>query len=125
MCPLYFRYFPLPWEISYFQVNIIDNSGRRRNENHLVLTANCVFFNYRLIPNCVIKAKTVRNRVFIGDQVDDCKDLSGLFYLLAFQKVNIHIKLMMPYMIVTSHLEIFNTYFNNIVPWISVESIYV
>ncbi|KAI0209778.1 Actin-related protein 6 [Lamellibrachia satsuma] len=40
----------------------------------------------RLIPNCVIKAKTVRNRVFIGDQVDDCKDLSGLFYLLAFQK---------------------------------------
>ncbi|KAK2186743.1 hypothetical protein NP493_190g02000 [Ridgeia piscesae] len=46
----------------------------------------CADAEPRLIPNCVIKAKTVRNRVFIGDQVDDCKDLSGLFYLLAFQK---------------------------------------
>ena len=34
-----------------------------------------------------MKAKNVRTRVFIGDQVDDCKDLSGLFYMLPFQKV--------------------------------------
>lgn len=40
----------------------------------------------RVVPNCVIKAKTVRNRIFIGDQIDECKDLSGLYYLLPFQK---------------------------------------
>ncbi len=34
-----------------------------------------------------MKAKNVRTRIFVGDQVDDCKDLSGLYYLLAFQKV--------------------------------------
>ena len=42
----------------------------------------------RIIPNCVMKAKTVRTRCFIGDEIDECKDLSGLYYLLPFQKVN-------------------------------------
>ncbi|WAR08907.1 ARP6-like protein, partial [Mya arenaria] len=33
-------------------------------------------------------AKNVRTRIFIGDQIDECKDLSGLYYLLPFQKVD-------------------------------------
>lgn len=41
---------------------------------------------FRIIPNCVSKAKNVRTRIFVGDQIDDCKDLSGLYYLLPFQK---------------------------------------
>ncbi|XP_046549128.1 LOW QUALITY PROTEIN: actin-related protein 6-like [Haliotis rubra] len=40
----------------------------------------------RIIPNCVTKAKNVRTRIFIGDQIDECKDLSGLYYMLPFQK---------------------------------------
>lgn len=40
----------------------------------------------RLIPNCITKAKSERRRQFIGDQIDDCKDVSGLFYILPFQK---------------------------------------
>ncbi|XP_064487954.1 actin-related protein 6-like [Ornithodoros turicata] len=40
----------------------------------------------RIIPNCITKAKSERRRQFIGDQIDDCKDMSGLFYLLPFQK---------------------------------------
>ncbi|XP_014782503.1 actin-related protein 6 [Octopus bimaculoides] len=40
----------------------------------------------RNVPNCVSKAKNVRTRIFIGDQIEDCKDLSGLYYLLPFQK---------------------------------------
>ncbi|ESO89188.1 hypothetical protein LOTGIDRAFT_229086 [Lottia gigantea] len=40
----------------------------------------------RIIPNCVSKAKNVRTRIFIGDQIDECKDLSGLYYMLPFQK---------------------------------------
>jgi len=40
----------------------------------------------RVVPNCVIKAKNVRSRMFIGDQIDECKDMSALFYLLSFQK---------------------------------------
>lgn len=43
------------------------------------------------MPNCITKAKSVRTRTFIGDQIDDCKDLSGLFYLLPFQKVRYYI----------------------------------
>ena len=49
---------------------------------------NCVLNIYRVVPNCVTKAKNVRTRIFIGDQIDDCKDLSGLYYLLPFQKVS-------------------------------------
>jgi actin-related protein 6 len=41
----------------------------------------------RVMPNCVTKARSVRTRTFIGDQIDDCKDLSGLYYLLPSQKV--------------------------------------
>jgi len=41
-----------------------------------------------VVPNCVIKAKSVRTRVFVSDEIEDCKDLSGLYYLLAFQKVS-------------------------------------
>jgi len=40
----------------------------------------------RLIPNCITKAKNERRRIFVGDQIDDCKDMSGLFYQLPFQK---------------------------------------
>ncbi|GAB6018585.1 Actin- protein 6 [Chamberlinius hualienensis] len=40
----------------------------------------------RIIPNCITKAKSERRRQFIGDQIDDCKDVSGLFYILPFQK---------------------------------------
>ncbi|XP_024080551.1 actin-related protein 6 isoform X2 [Cimex lectularius] len=33
-----------------------------------------------------MKAKSERRRLFIGDQVEDCRDASGLFYILPFQK---------------------------------------
>ncbi|CAB4001072.1 Actin-related 6, partial [Paramuricea clavata] len=40
----------------------------------------------RVIPNSVFKVKSERRKVFVGDQIDECKDYSGLFYVLAFQK---------------------------------------
>ncbi|XP_038047554.1 actin-related protein 6-like [Patiria miniata] len=40
----------------------------------------------RLVPNCIMKAKNERRKQYIGSQIDDCKDLSGIFYLLPFQK---------------------------------------
>lgn len=33
-----------------------------------------------------MKAKSERRRPFVGDQINDCRDASGLFYILAFQK---------------------------------------
>lgn len=48
----------------------------------------CNFVYNRVFPNCVMKAKNVRTRIFVADQVEDCKDLSGLYYLLPFQKVD-------------------------------------
>ncbi|TMW48030.1 hypothetical protein DOY81_006894 [Sarcophaga bullata] len=36
--------------------------------------------------NCIMKAKAERRRAFIGNQIDECRDASGLFYILCFQK---------------------------------------
>lgn len=33
-----------------------------------------------------MKAKSERRRPFIGDQINDCRDASGLYYILPFQK---------------------------------------
>ncbi|XP_046996293.1 actin-related protein 6 isoform X1 [Schistocerca americana] len=40
----------------------------------------------RIVPNCIMKAKSERRRPFIGAQVEECRDASGLFYILPFQK---------------------------------------
>lgn len=42
-----------------------------------------------------MKAKSERRTPFVGDQVEECRDASGLFFLLPFQKVRtIHLKVM-------------------------------
>lgn len=40
----------------------------------------------RNVPNCMFKSKMERRKLFISGQIDSCKDHSGLFYLLPFQK---------------------------------------
>lgn len=40
----------------------------------------------RIIPNAIMKAKSEKRRAFIGDQIEDCRDLSSLFFMLPFQK---------------------------------------
>lgn len=39
-----------------------------------------------IVPNCITKVKSERRRPFISDQLDDCKDYSGMFYILPMQK---------------------------------------
>ncbi|XP_043214148.1 actin-related protein 6-like [Amphibalanus amphitrite] len=39
-----------------------------------------------VMPNAIMKAKSERRRPFIGNQIDECRDASGLFYILGFQK---------------------------------------
>lgn len=39
-----------------------------------------------VIPNSIIKAKAERKRPFIGSQLEDCRDLSGLYYLLPCER---------------------------------------
>lgn len=36
-----------------------------------------------------MKAKSERRRTFIGDQVSECRDKSGLYFMLGYQKVRI------------------------------------
>ncbi|KAL3289339.1 hypothetical protein HHI36_022777 [Cryptolaemus montrouzieri] len=38
------------------------------------------------IPNCIMKAKAERKRLFIGNQIDECRDCSGLYYLLPCER---------------------------------------
>ncbi|XP_788458.3 actin-related protein 6 [Strongylocentrotus purpuratus] len=40
----------------------------------------------RHIPNCISKSKSERRKQFIGNQIEDCRDLSALYYMLPFQK---------------------------------------
>lgn len=40
----------------------------------------------QIIPNCKMKVKSERQRQYVGDQIDDCKDCSGLYYILPHQK---------------------------------------
>ncbi|CAH0404325.1 unnamed protein product [Chilo suppressalis] len=40
----------------------------------------------KVVPNCIMKAKSERRRPFVGSQIDECRDASGLFYILPFQK---------------------------------------
>ncbi|XP_072937590.1 actin-related protein 6 [Epargyreus clarus] len=51
-------------------------------------TAKVGFSNMkpRVVPNCIMKAKSERRRPFIASQIEDCRDASGLFYILPFQK---------------------------------------
>lgn len=42
--------------------------------------------NPKIVPNCIMKAKSERRRPFIGNQIEECRDASGLFYILPFQK---------------------------------------
>lgn len=39
-----------------------------------------------LIFNCKMKVKSERQRQYIGDQIDECKDYAGLYYILSHQK---------------------------------------
>ncbi|KAG0411517.1 hypothetical protein HPB47_011345 [Ixodes persulcatus] len=59
---------------------VVDNGGGSIKAGYTTQNAP------RIIPNCITKAKSERRRQFVGDQLDDCKDMSSLFYLLPFQK---------------------------------------
>lgn len=53
------------------------------------LLKNCIVkscFLNRVFPNCIMKAKSERKRLFIGNQIDECRDCSGLYYLLPCDK---------------------------------------
>nr|CAH7733565.1 unnamed protein product [Callosobruchus chinensis] len=39
-----------------------------------------------LVPNCIMKAKAERKRLFIGDQINECRDCSGLYFLLPCER---------------------------------------
>jgi len=64
----------------YSDTMIMDNGG------HSLKVGYSSQNTPRLMPNCIMKAKSEKRRAFIGDQIDDCRDLSSLFYMLPFQK---------------------------------------
>ncbi|KAJ8686322.1 hypothetical protein QAD02_022116 [Eretmocerus hayati] len=39
-----------------------------------------------IVPNCIMKAKSEKRRPFIGNQIEECRDVSGLYFMLPFQK---------------------------------------
>ena len=65
---------------SYSDTLVLDNGGYSLKVGYSSQSTP------RIVPNCIMKAKSEKRRAFIGDQIDDCRDLSSLFYLLPFQK---------------------------------------
>lgn len=39
-----------------------------------------------IIPNCIMKAKSERKRLFVGNQINECRDCSGLYFLLPCER---------------------------------------
>jgi len=66
-------------------VFVVDNGGYTLKAGFASADPNAQS-DCRLIPNCITKAKSEKRRAFIGDQIDDCRDLSSLFYMLSYQK---------------------------------------
>ncbi|KAK0411271.1 hypothetical protein QR680_005573 [Steinernema hermaphroditum] len=62
------------------QILIIDNGACSLKAGYSTDQAPLV------VPNAVIKAKNERKRVFIGPEIDECKDRTSLFYLTPFQR---------------------------------------
>uniref|UniRef100_A0A0R3S5M3 Splicing factor 3B subunit 4 n=1 Tax=Elaeophora elaphi TaxID=1147741 RepID=A0A0R3S5M3_9BILA len=42
--------------------------------------------DFRLYPNCIVKTKTDRKRVFVADEVEECRDHSSIFFLTPAEK---------------------------------------
>lgn len=62
------------------QVLILDNGGW----NCKVGFANQP--NPLVVCNSIMKGKAERGKVFIANEIDQCRDMSGLFYQLPLQK---------------------------------------
>ncbi|CAH8543488.1 unnamed protein product [Dicrocoelium dendriticum] len=41
----------------------------------------------KIIDNCIFKSRTLSGRTFIGDEIDDCENLSSLYYIMPFKKL--------------------------------------
>lgn len=61
-------------------VFVLDNGGGS------LKAGLCTQDQPRVMPNAITKAKSEKRRAFVGDQVEDCRDLSSLFYMLPTQK---------------------------------------
>ncbi|KAJ8950169.1 hypothetical protein NQ314_008022 [Rhamnusium bicolor] len=42
--------------------------------------------NPTILANCIMKAKSERKRLFIGNQINECRDCSGLYFLLPCER---------------------------------------
>ncbi|CAH1396441.1 unnamed protein product [Nezara viridula] len=65
---------------------MVDNAYILDNGGYSIKVEHSRAKEPKIIPNCIMKAKSERRRLFVGDQVEECRDASGLFYLLPFQK---------------------------------------
>jgi len=67
-------------------VFVVDNGGGSLKAGFSSQASGHGGSGARIIPNCITKAKSEKRRAFIGDQIDDCRDLSSLYYMLSYQK---------------------------------------
>lgn len=59
---------------------VIDNGA------HTIKTGVSSNENPTIVPNAIMKAKAERKRLFVGNQINECRDCSGLYYLLPCEK---------------------------------------
>jgi actin-related protein 6 len=59
---------------------ILDNGGYEIKANYEGSS------DPRRFPNCVVKSKADRKRVYIANEIEECQDKSSLFFSLPFEK---------------------------------------
>lgn len=45
----------------------------------------------RIVSNAVVKQKGGNNRLYIGHEIEQCRDYFGLYYRRPFEKVCVHV----------------------------------
>uniref|UniRef100_A0A1I7WXF2 Tubulin domain-containing protein n=1 Tax=Heterorhabditis bacteriophora TaxID=37862 RepID=A0A1I7WXF2_HETBA len=64
----------------HLQTIIVDNGG------HTMKVGSANNHEPRMVPNCIVKAKNERKRVYVGEELCECADRSSLFFVLPFEK---------------------------------------
>ena len=49
--------------------------------------ALCSKLNHRLFPNSIARSR-VEKKLYVGDEIENCRDLSGLVYRRPFERVS-------------------------------------
>ncbi|KAH1008210.1 actin-related protein 6 [Dendroctonus ponderosae] len=71
---------PKPIKAPAFRALVVDNGA------YTIKVGFTTEEEPQVVPNCIMKAKSEKKRLFVGKQIEECRDCSGLYFLLPCEK---------------------------------------